>query len=212
MARKQNLFNVLIAAAMASVLASGTTLAAVWSGQVNGRDLDGGGWTGNDNPDNDTGSYSVNNAWQNTYISEWSEPSDDWMRDRFMNWGAAAERKLNNESATHGLGTEMRIHDQLFYNYNGNFNTNLPFSKAPENEWWFEELSQGYTEVDMEIQEPRLINANFNYFWDIQIDSEKAPTAAQPHFYTEIEYCLNDFATDCWHDVTGWFQKQALVQ
>lgn len=106
----------------------------------------------------------------------------------------------------------MRIHDQFFYNYTGNFNTNLPWSKAPENENWFEELQQGYTEVDMEIVDPWRIVAAFDYFWDLKFDSEKPAESAKPNVYPEIEYCNNDFATNCNFDVTGWFQKKVLQQ
>lgn len=95
----------------------------------------------------------------------------------------ASEDKLNRETETRALGTEMRIHDQFFCNYTGNFNTNLPWSKAPANENWFEELLQGYTEVDMEMVDPWRIVAAFDYFWDLKFDSEKPAESAKPNFY-----------------------------
>ncbi len=201
----------LLAAFIALIVTSSPSVAGVWVGQDNGRDLNGGGWIGNDNWDNVTGTYAPDNVWEDTYLSEWSEPGHDWMRDRFLKWGAAAEQKLNNESATKGLDTEMRIHDQFYYNFVDAWNSNLPFSKGPENENPAEELFQGYTEVDAEIQEPKLIDVNFNYFWDIKIDSEKAPLVGHPDFYTEIEYCDNNF-NNCNHDVMGWFEKKVRVQ
>ena len=44
------------------------------------------------------------------------------------------------------------------------------------------------------------------------MDSEKAPAAAAPNFYSEIEYCDNDFASNCRWDVTGHFRKKVLQQ
>jgi hypothetical protein len=191
---------------------AGTALAVLNAGERNGLDLNCCGWAGIDNPDGLTGSYSVDNSWQDVYISEWAEPNHDWMRDRFMRWGAAAEQKLNNETGWRALDTEMRIHDQFFYNFAGNWNTNLPWSKAPEGENALEELLQGYTEVDMEVKDPWKINAAFDYFWDLQFDAEKPPEIARPDFYSEIEYCDKDFASNCNFDVTGWFRKKVLQQ
>jgi len=197
--------------AVTSALVASIVLAAVDNGTQNGLDSAVAPWLGKDNPDGVTGSYSVDNGFQDATLREWIEPAHDWMKDGFMKWGAAAEAKLNNETNTRALGAEMRIHDQTFYNFVGNWNSNLPWSKGAEGENAAEELFQGYTEVDIEVKDPWKINAGFNYFWEIKIDSEKASTA-NTQFYTEIEYCNKDFATNCNWDETGRFRKRVLQQ
>jgi hypothetical protein len=195
-----------------ALLSAAVVLAVMDNGERNGQDLNCCGWFGSDNPEGKTGSYSVDNTWQDVWLSEWAEPKHDWVRDRFMRWNAAAEQKLNDESAQKGLGPEIRIHDQDYFNFTGNWNTNLPWSGAAVSENWFEEAVQGYTEIDLEIQEPVNIVKDFNYFWDIQVDAEKPPNAAKPEFYSEIEYCDNNFASNCNWDVTGKFWKKILQQ
>lgn len=196
---------------LSTSLTVGVVLAA-WTGQQNGRDLAVNGWIGADNPGEQTGTYSVDNIWQDAVLNEWDEPSHDWVHDKFNRFGQAAEDKLDAEPATKGLDFELRIHDQTYYNFTGNWNTNLPFSKGAENENPFEELIQGYTEVDTEIQEPMLIATGVDYFIDYQIDAEKNPTPTAPDFWTEIEYCDNDFASNCNFDPTGWWRKKLVVR
>jgi hypothetical protein len=55
-------------------------------------------------------------------------PKHDRDRDRFLNWGAAAEQKLINEAADKGVWLEIRVHDQFFYNFGNLWQTNLPWS------------------------------------------------------------------------------------
>jgi hypothetical protein len=194
-----------------AIFAAAVAFAVLDNGVRNGLDSACCGWIGNDNP-GAVGTYSVDNIWQDVYLSEWAEPKHDWVRDRFMKWGAAAEAKLNNESAQKGLGPEIRIHDQFFFNFTGNWQTNLPWSGAAASENAFEEFAQGYSEIDMEIQEPVKINAGFDYFWDIQVDAEKPPEPGKPDFWSEIEYCDNDFRSNCNWDETGWFEKKVQQQ
>ena len=42
------------------------------------------------------------------------------------------------------------------------------------------------------------------------MDSEKVPAGGKPIFYSEVEYCDNDFASNCRFDVTGQFVKKVL--
>lgn len=199
--------------AIAAVIAATTAslVLGVDNGAQNGLDSAVGGWLGDDNPNDDTGSYSVDNGFQDATLREWLEPHHDWMKDGFMKWGAAAETKLDNETDTRALDAEMRIHDQFYYNYTGNWNSNLPWTKGAEGENAIEELRQGYTEVDIEMSDPWRINAGFSYFWEIEINSEKKSTATNK-FYTELEYCNKDHASNCNFDVTGYFRKKVLQQ
>ena len=189
-----------------------TSIVLAWSGQTNGRDLSFSPWIGNDNNDGVTGSYAPDNIYQDLILREWDEPYHDWIDDKFNRWGQAAEDKLDAESATKGLGFELTVHNQWYYDFTNSWNTNLPYSKEPENENPIEEAQQGYTEVDTEIQEPYLINVSFNYFLSYQLDAERTPTSTQPDFYSQIEYCDNNFLTNCFHDDTGWLQKVTLVK
>ncbi len=192
-------------------LVATAVVVALNGGETNGQDNNCCGWTGNDNPDGQTGSYAYDNLSQIFSISEWAEPNHDWIRDRRQYWSTTAESKLNNETSTKTLTTEIRIHDQYYYNLANYFNTNLPYSKAAESENWAEEFEQGYSEIDMEIKDPWRITANFSYFWDIQVDAEKAPTSTRPDFYSELEYCNKSFVS-CWYDITGWFEKKVKQQ
>jgi hypothetical protein len=190
-------------AALALMMAAASATLA-YSGQTIATDS---GWnTGWDNPDGLTGTYSVDNVWQDFYLSEWNEPYHDWARDRWNRWGPTAEAKLNNESSSKGLGFQLTIIDQYWYNFTGNWNTNLPWSKGAENENVIEELIQGYTEVDTEIQDPVRINVNYNYYIDYQIDQERQVGYRYPVFYSEIEWCDNWFLA-CNYDLTGTFAQ-----
>lgn len=205
------------AALVSLALAAGLTLAtaavvlAVDNGAQNGQDINCCGWIGNDNPDGVTGTYAYVNETHNMILSEWVEPSHDWVRNNNIIWTQAAEDKLDRETGSKTLTYEQRIHDQFYYNYAGNWNSNLPLSKAPENENWFEEQNQGYTEVDAEQVDPWRIAVNTWYFIDLQFDSEKPAIAGRPDFYSEIEYCDKNFV-NCFFDVTGWMEKKVLQQ
>lgn len=209
-----NVLQVVVATVLASVLSfvAVSAVLAAWAGETNGLDSSCCGWIGNDNQDGVTGSYSVDNIHQQARISEWDEPSHDWVRDRLNRWGQEAENKLDRESDTRGLGMEMRIHHQDYYNFTGNWQTNLPWSGAAASENFIEEAEQGYTEVDTEIQHPAQIVVDVNYFIDYQVNSQTIGTTTRPDFWTEIEYCDNNFSTNCNYDITGWFRKKFVVQ
>lgn len=207
----------LVVAALAGTFVASIPAVAIAlnNGAMNGIDQPPPG-TGIDDPDTPDleGSYSVDNYLHDFYLSEWLEPSDDWVRNRWMWWNAAREQTLNNQSATKGLGTEVRIKNQDYYDFNNGvagdkFNTNLPWTKRPENENALEEWIRGYTEVDMEIKDASKINKEVFYFWDIKVDSERIPTSSQPIFNSEIEYCDKNF-DHCQYDQIGQFNKVVL--
>lgn len=199
-----------IGAGIFSFLAVSAVL-AVGNGATNGKDSACCGYTGNDNPDGLQGSYAYLNGTHDLILSEWVEPSHDWVRNRYMWWTQTAKDYLNANSSTKAIDWEIRIHDQYYYNFVNNFNTSLPYTKAPENENWLEELAQGYTEVDMEQDVPSRISAETHYFWDQQFDSEKSATSTKPDFYSEVEWCNKSY-TSCNYDVTGWMRKVVLQQ
>lgn len=190
----------------AMVLIIGTTSSVLaWSGESNGSDY----LSGQDNP-GATGSYSVDNTWQDFYLSEWSEPSHDWARDRYNRWSSTTYNNvLYPQRNSKALGFQLTIVDQYWYNYTGSWATNLPYTKAAENENPIEELLQGYTEVDTEINDPSRIVAGVNYYIDYQIDSERSPS--NPRFESEIEWCDKSYITCNW-DITGVFYKTITVQ
>jgi len=107
------------------------------------------------------------------------------------------------------LGFQLTIVDQYWYNFDGYWTTNLPYTKAAENESWYEEWIQGYTEVDTELNNPSAVVAGINYFIDYRIDSEKSPS--NPRFESEIEWCDKSYISCNW-DVTGVFYKTVTVQ
>lgn len=183
---------------------------AVGNGAQNGEDIDCCGWIGTDSP-GAQGSYSYINPTHDLILSEWIEPGHDWLRNRDMFWTQQAENKLDAETDSKTLTYELRIHDQFYYNFSNAFNTNLPWSKAPEGENAIEELAQGYTEVDMEQVDPWRININTNYFWDQRFDSEKASINGLPDIWSEVEYCNKQF-NSCNFDETGWLNKKVNQQ
>lgn len=184
---------------------------AVGNGAQNGEDTGCCGWIGSDNPDGQSGSYAYGNVTHNLILSEWAEPSHDWIRNRNMYWAQSTEDYLDANASTKTLTYEITIRNQYYYNWVSGFSTNLPYSKAPENENPIEELAQGYSEVDMEQYNPALINANFNYFWDQKFDSEKSAIAGEPDFYSTLEWCNKNFVS-CFYDDTGWMNKKVLQQ
>jgi hypothetical protein len=184
---------------------------ALTNGTQNGRDTAGDPWYGDDNPDDLQGSYAYNNSPHDLILNEWNEPGNDWIRNLDMDWSYDAAVKLNNETGTHALDYEIRIHDQYYYNFVNSWQTNLPISKAPENENWFEELNQGYTEVDMEQDDPYRIDNTGLYYWNQYFDSEKSAVSGAPQFYSEIEYCNKSY-TGCNFDVTGKMHKKVLMK
>jgi hypothetical protein len=109
------------------------------------------------------------------------------------------------------LTYEIRIHDQFYYNFTGGWNTNLPWSKGAEGENPFEELAQGYTEVDLEQKDPWRINFGAFYFFDAQFDAEKAAINGLPDFVSEVEYGDKNFITINF-DETGYMNKKVLQQ
>lgn len=187
-----------------------TAVLAVCCGNKNGEDINCCGWIGTDAPGGQ-GSYAYVNATHNMILSEWGEPSHDWVRNQQMTWTQAAENKLDAETNTRTLTYEMRIHDQFYYNFTGQFQSNLPWSKAAEGENPIEEAIQGYTEVDLEQKDPFRINFGAFYFFDSQYDSEKASIAGLPDFVSEIEYCNKQF-NSCNFDETGYMNKKVNQQ
>lgn len=169
------------------------------------------GWPGIDNPDGVTGSYSIDNNWQDFYLSEWTEPTHDWVRERFMLFHQNRIDKFAVDKNDKALDFEQQIKNQFYYNFTGAFNTNVPWTKAPEAENAAEELFQGYSEVDTEVKDIIKFVAEFNYFVDLKWDSEKSAIAGAPTFDSEVEYC-NKFFLACNFDGTGRFSKKVLQQ
>jgi hypothetical protein len=91
------------------------------------------------------------------------------------------------------------------------FATNLPLSSNPESENVSKEALQGYTEVDSEIWQPKLINRDTYYFLDLSWDSEKSSGFGAPDFYSEIEW-LNRTGSDGDPEVpsVSWSQPTGL--
>lgn len=185
---------------------------AAWTGQLNGLDSPNNGWIGADDPDGETGSYSVDNVRQDGRLFEWGEPAHDRFANQWNRFGAAAETKLDTDQDK-GLDFEFRIHEQDFYNYANIMNTNLPWSGVDPDAWFEEPFCQpaGCTEVDVEIQDTWRIEQGIDYWVEIMIDSERNPTTTRPDFVTEIEYCNSSFV-NCNFDATAWFRKKLVVR
>ena len=196
----------------AVMFGSVSVVLAAWTGQLNGLDSPNNGWVGADNPDNDTGSYSVDNIRQDSRLYEWDEPSHDVFRSDWMKWGAAAETKLDTDQDK-GIDFEFRIHEQDYYDYVSPARTNLPSSGTDPDAWYEEPYCQpnGCTEVDVEVQDTWRIEQGIDYWVEITIDAQQNPTTTRPDFVTEIEYC-NSWFIDCNFDATGWFRKRLVVR
>lgn len=118
-------------------------------------------------------------------LAEWDEPNDDWVYDRWNKWGQAAKDLFNAQWQDKGLGTQLRIADELYYNYTG---------------------------VDGEINEPNKIVVGNNYFIDYKVNSEKKAIVGSPTFNSDLEWCNNFFLGCDPIDRTGMMRKVALVQ
>lgn len=163
-----------------------------------------------DNPYDDTGTYSVNNGQHDFMLKEWVEPHYDKLREQDMQWGASAETKLNNECVDRFLTFEQRIKDQYYYGLKMPvvYGTNLPVDGGPASENIPEELIQGYSEFDTESHECQLIQQNTIYFLQFRVGSERYPSTTEPDFHSEIEWCHDINPFDCKHDETGRFRKK----
>lgn len=182
--------------------------AAVGNGTKNGEDA--AGWPGGIDGPGIQQDWSYSQIAHNLILSEWIEPSHDWVRNRAMDWSSAAENKLDSISSTRSLEYAIKIRDQFYYNgINSGFNTNLPYSKAPEGSSFPEEAVDGHTEIEMEQNNPSLISDVTVYFWDQQFDSEKSAIATAPTFWSAMENC-NKSWNDCFTDNTGEMRKKVL--
>ena len=110
-----------------------------------------------------------------------------------------------------GLDFEQRIKHQDYYNFDFAWNTNVPFTKAPENENFLEEWRSGESEVDTEVKDITRFVAEFNYFLDLRWDATLPAVVNAPKFESEVEYC-DKFFFSCNWDVTGRFYKMVLQQ
>ena len=198
-------------AAAAALVLSGVTLAVINNGATNGKDDEVNGWHGLDNPDGQTGTYSIDNNWQDFSISEWAEPNHDWVRERFMLFHQNRIDKFWQDRNDKALDFEQRIKHQDYYNFLNAWNTNVPFTKAPEGEGFIEEGIQGYSEVDTEVKDITSFVGEFNYFLDLKWDAQMPPVANAPTFDSEVEYC-NKFFVGCNFDGTGRFWKMVPQQ
>jgi len=144
-------------------------------------------------------------------LNEWTEPSHDWVRNQDMDWTFDGATILNNISDTRNLEFDLKIVDHTYYNGRDNWNTNVPFSKAPEGSSFAEEWHDGWTEIEMEMIEPHRIHNDWVYFWEQQFDSEKSAVVGAPTFRKNLENC-NEFWGDCVFDNTGWMRKKVLQQ
>lgn len=188
-----------------------SAVAAVCCGDWNATDKNINGWIGNDDP-GIIQDWAYHSATHDFVLTEWLEPSHDWVKTRDMDWSFEAATKLNEISDTRNLEFAVKISDETYYNgRDDNFFTNTPWSKAPEGSTFFEEAWDEYTEVEMEMIEPHLIDNGSVYFWDQQFDSEKSAVAGAPTFSSQLENC-NEFWGDCKYDETGWMRKKVLQQ
>jgi len=88
-----------------------------------------------------------------------------------MQWTFAGATLLNEMTNTQRFEYSIHIRDQGYYNgVDENFFTNLPFSKAPEGSSFAEEFADGYTEVEMEQNQPHRIDHDGSYKWNQQFD------------------------------------------
>lgn len=190
-----------------------TAAVAIGGGAQNGEDLSCCGWIGHDNPDFVTGSYAYSSYQHDLVLSEWNEPGGDVVRNLDMDWTYEAAVTLNNETNQRALEYEIRIRDETYYDgVAENFNTNLPWSKAPTVGSWPEELRDGHTEIELEQWDPYRIHNAVVYYWHQQVDSEKPAVSGAPTFYSEVEWCAKPNWDPCRIDVTGWMRKVVLQQ
>lgn len=157
--------------ALAPAAAATDVVCTVNNGAVNGSDSLGGAFPGADNPDNLTGSYSVDNIWHDATEKEWCSPSHDWFRETFVRWSAAAATKVHNEAATRTLQLEQNVFPADSYNYTGGHDSDLPWSGIYVADA-AEQASQGYEEVSFIVSDPRRIVANVNYHGYLQWEQE----------------------------------------
>jgi len=167
-------------------------------------------WIGDDTP-NDHFSWAYGQGAHDLILLEWSEPSHDWVRNQDMDWTYDGAVELNQISDTRNLEFDVDICNQFYYNGRDNWNTNVPYSKAPEGSSFAEEEADDCTEVEMEMSEPYRIHNDGVYFWDQQYDSEKSAVSGAPTFHKNLENC-NEFWWDCGSDWTGWMQKKVRQQ
>lgn len=205
-----------IATAIGVLLLSSTSAVALPNGSQNGSDGNNACDFCNDNPLGETGSYSHNNGQHDFLLLEWNEPYHDKFREQDMQWGAAAETKLDNECDDHYLTFEQRIHDEYYYNLKKpvSYGSNLPLTSPPESENPLEDPFQDYEEFDTESRDCEDILQNTIYYLNIKIDAEKPPTSSEPKFWSELEWCeAGGIPWDnCKYDYTGRFKKKVLQQ
>lgn len=193
----------------ASFLAA-TLALAVGGGADNARDQSVSGWIGDDAPGIEQ-FWAYNSVTHDFILSEWVEPSHDWVRTRNMDWSYASADYLNQISSYRNLEFSVKITNETYYNGINNWTTNAPYSKAPEGSSFAEEAIDHYTEVEMEMINPYLISNTAVYYWDQQFNSERTAISTAPKFSSQLENC-NELWGDCFYDETGWMRKKVLQQ
>jgi hypothetical protein len=143
-------------------VAAVTVVCTINNGAVNGSDSLGGQYPGVDNPNNDTGQYSVNNYTHDLTLYESCDPTADWFKDSHLVWSQTAVNKLRAEATTRTLQVEQHVLPQGAYNYDDGQASNLPWSYfyiAPINE----QNNDGYEDVAFGIYQPDRIVAYGDY-------------------------------------------------
>ncbi len=149
-----------------------SVVCAVNSGGVNGSDSLGGTFPGSDNPDSETGSYSVDDLWHDTTEYEWCQPNFDWFKERYLEWSASTvSNMLIPYRTTRTLQVEQDVIPADSYNWGGARDSNLPWT-----DFWvadvFQQINDGYEDVAFGIYDPGTIVAGINYYAYLQWEQE----------------------------------------
>jgi hypothetical protein len=171
------------------------------------------GFPGTDNPNGDTGSYSVDNIWHDSTEFEWCEPSHDWFKEDWLRWSSAATTKLTNERATHTIQVEQQVYPQTSYNYASGHDSNLPYNRIYVADI-ISQNQQGFEEVSFMVDDPGLITAGVNYHAYLQWEQEAKsgfPNTSPllDHVITTIEYGNKAYFVQNYDWIGLWYKKLA---
>ena len=162
---------VLLVGALPDRAMATNVVCTVGNGAINGSDSLGGTFPGNDNPNNDTGTYSVDNVWHDATEYEWCVPSRDWFKDRYLRWSAAAVALLTANRSSWTIQVEQDVLPADSYNYAGSRDSSLPY-----NHFYVadaaEQTKDGYEDVSFGIYDPGTIVAGTNYYAYLQWEQE----------------------------------------
>jgi hypothetical protein len=162
---------ILLVAALPGTAAATDVVCTVDNGAVNGSDSLGGAFPGTDNPNNDTGSYSVDNIWHDATEYEWCSPSRDWFKDRYLKWSTTAVNLLKANRNAWTIQVEQDVLPADSYNYAGTRDSSLPYTDFYVADA-VEQAHDGYEDVSFGIYDPGTIAANVNYYAYLQWEQE----------------------------------------